>query len=437
MTLEIITGLFFGALLLFVALGVPLAFVLGGVSAIFLYFTWGADGFFMVSSRVWTTMNSFMLISVPLFIFMALILERTGLARSLYRMMYLWMGGLRGGLAIGTVVICTVFAAMVGISGAAVVAMGAVALPAMLERGYDKQMALGAINAGGGLGILIPPSVVMIIYSLNTGVSVGSLFAAGILPGILLAALVGLYIAVRCFLQPHMGPALAKDERASWHEKLASVKAVILPIMIVVMVLGSILSGIATPTEAAAVGVLGALICAVAHRTFTLTMLHQAAVKTLVISAMIMWIFIGAHVFTTAYNAMGAQQLIADLMQNLPGGAFGAMIVMLGIVFVMGMFLDPIGIMLITLPIFMPVVNQFGFDPIWFGILFIIMMEVGYMTPPFGFNLFYLKGVVPPGVTMGDIYRSVVPYVLVIFVGMLLIGLMPAIALYLPDLLVH
>lgn len=436
MTPEILTALFFGSLLFFVALGVPLAFVLGGVSAVFLYVTWGAEGFFMVSSRVWTTMNSFTLISVPLFIFMALILERTGLANSLYRMMYLWMGGLRGGLAIGTVAICTVFAAMVGISGAAVVAMGAVALPAMLERGYDKKMALGAINAGGGLGILIPPSVVMIIYSLNTGVSVGSLFAAGILPGILLAALVGLYIGVRCFLQPGMGPALSKEERASWGEKLASLKAVLLPVLIVVMVLGSILSGIATPTEAAAVGVLGSLICAVVHRTFTLKMLHEAGVKTLVISAMIMWIFIGAHVFTTAYNAMGAQQLVAELMQNLPGGALGALLVMLAIVFVMGMFLDPIGIMLITLPVFMPVVNQFGFDPIWFGILFIIMMEVGYMTPPFGFNLFYLRGVVPPGVTMGDIYRSVIPYVLVIFLGMLLIGLVPAIALYLPGILI-
>lgn len=415
MSPELLTALFFGSLLLFVALGVSLSFVLGGVSAIFLYFTWGADGFFMVSSRVWTTMNSFTLISIPLFVFMALILERTGLAQSLYRMMYLWMGGLRGGLAIGTVAICTVFAAMVGISGAAVVAMGAVALPAMLARGYDKKMALGCINAGGGLGILIPPSVVMIIYSLNTGVSVGSLFAAGILPGILLATLVGLYIGIRCFLQPELGPALSKDERASWGEKLASVKAVILPIMIVVMVLGSILSGIATPTEAAAIGALGALICAVVHRSFSRKMVHEAAVKTLVISAMIMWIFIGAHVFSTAYNAMGAQQLIASLMQHIPGGAVGALIVMLGIVFIMGMFLDPIGIMLITLPIFMPVVNQFGFDPIWFGILFIIMMEVGYMTPPFGFNLFYLKGVVPPGVTMGDIYRSVVPYVLALF----------------------
>jgi tripartite ATP-independent transporter DctM subunit len=380
-------------------------------------------------------MNSFTLIAIPLFIFMALILERTGLARSLYRMMHLWMGGLRGGLAIGTVAICTVCAAMVGISGAAVVAMGTVALPVMLEHGYDKKMALGAINAGGGLGILIPPSVVMIIYSLNTGVSVGSLFAAGILPGILLAVLVSLYIGVRCFLQPNMGPALAKNERATWSEKLTSVKAVILPVMIVVMVLGSILFGIATPTEAACIGVVGALISAAVYRTFSFKIIHQAAVQTLVISAMIMWIVIGAHAFTTAYNAMGAQQLIADLMQSLPGGGLSTLLVMLAIVFLMGMFLDPIGIMLITLPIFMPVVNQLGFDPIWFAILYIIMLEVGYMTPPFGFNLFYLKGVAPKEVTMGDIYYSVIPYVLVILLGMLIIGVIPSIVLYLPSIL--
>jgi len=435
MSPEILTALFFGSLLLFVFLGVPLAFVLGGVSAIFLYFTWGVDGFYMVSSRVWSTMNSFTLISVPLFVLMALILERTGLAQALYRMMHLWMGGLRGGLAIGTVIICTVFAAMVGISGAAVVAMATVALPAMIERGYDKKMALGCINAGGGLGILIPPSVVMIIYSMNTGVSVGDLFAAGIVPGVLLAVLVGLYIAVRCFIQPQLGPALAKSERASWPEKFASVKAVTLPVMIVAMVLGSILSGIATPTEAAAIGVLGALISAVVHGTFRFSMLHEAVVRTLGISAMIMWIFIGAHVFSTAYSAMGAQELIEGLVMHIPGGALGALVVMLGIVFLMGMFLDPIGIMLITLPVFMPIVNHFGFDPVWFGILFIIMMEVGYMTPPFGFNLFYLKGAAPDGVTMGDIYQSVVPYVLVILFGLTLIALIPSLALWLPGVL--
>jgi len=435
MSAEMMTFLFFGGLLVFLFLGAPLAFILGGLSAVFLYFTWGVDGFFMVSSRVWSTMGSFTLISIPLFVLMALILERTGVAQALYRMMHLWMGGLRGGLAIGTVVICTIFAAMVGISGAAVVAMGTVALPAMLARGYNKELALGCINAGGGLGILIPPSVVMIIFSLNTGTSVGKLFAAGVLPGILIAVLVAIYISVRCMIQPELGPALPKEERGDWKEKLVAVRSVFLPIVIVMMVLGSILGGIATLTESAAMGVLGAIISSLVHRTFSWAMLHDALVRTLRISAMIMWIFIGAHVFSTAYNAMGAQELVMNLVAHVPGGAWGALAVMLAIVFVMGIVLDPVGIMLITLPIFMPIVNQHGIDPIWFGVLFVIMLEVGYMTPPFGFNLFYLRGVAPPEVTMGDIYRSVVPYTSVVLLGLLIIALFPQIALWLPGVL--
>lgn len=435
MSTGMMTVLFFGGLLAFLFLGAPLAFILGGLSAIFLYFTWGMDGFFMVSSRVWSTMGSFTLISIPLFVLMALILERTGVAQALYRMMHLWMGGLRGGLAIGTVVICTIFAAMVGISGAAVVAMGTVALPAMLARGYDKELALGCINAGGGLGILIPPSVVMIIFSLNTGASVGKLFAAGVMPGILIAVLVAVYISVRCMIQPRLGPALPREERGGWKEKLLAVRSVLLPIVIVMMVLGSILSGVATLTESAAMGVLGAIVSSLVHRTFSFAMLHEALVRTLRITAMIMWIFIGAHVFSTAYNAMGAQDLVMNLVSHLPGGAWGALAVMLAIVFVMGIVLDPVGIMLITLPIFMPIVNQHGIDPIWFGVLFVIMLEVGYMTPPFGFNLFYLRGVAPPEVTMGDIYRSVVPYTAVVLLGLLLIALFPQIALWLPGVL--
>lgn len=435
MSAEMITVLFFGGLLVFLFLGAPLAFILGGLSAIFLYFTWGMDGFFMVSSRVWSTMGSFTLISIPLFVLMALILERTGVAQGLYRMMHLWMGGLRGGLAIGTVAICTIFAAMVGISGAAVVAMGTVALPAMLARGYDKELALGCINAGGGLGILIPPSVVMIIFSLNTGASVGKLFAAGMLPGILLAVLVAIYISVRCLIQPQLGPALPREERGGWKEKLVAVRSVLLPIVIVMLVLGSILSGVATLTESAAMGVLGAIASSLVYRTFSFAMLHEALVRTLHITAMIMWIFIGAHVFSTAYNAMGAQDLVMNLVSYLPGGAWGALAVMLAIVFVMGIVLDPVGIMLITLPIFMPIVNQHGIDPIWFGVLFVIMLEVGYMTPPFGFNLFYLRGVAPPEVTMGDIYRSVIPYTAVVLFGLLLIALFPQIALWLPGVL--
>lgn len=429
------TALFFGGLLGFLFLGAPLAFILGGMSAIFLYFTWGTDGFFMVSSQVWSTMGSFTLISIPLFVLMALILERTGVAQALYRMMHLWTGGLRGGLAIGTVVICTIFAAMVGVSGAAVVAMGTIALPAMLERGYDKELALGCINAGGGLGILIPPSVAMIIFSLNTGAPVGELFAAGVMPGILLAGLVVAYIAIRCMIQPELGPALARNQRGNWTERLLSVRSVLLPIIIVLMVLGSILGGVATLTESAAMGVLGAIGSSLVHRTFSFAMLHEALLGTLRITAMIMWIFIGAHVFSTAYTAMGAQDLIMTLVAHLPGGTWGALLAMLAIVFVMGLVLDPIGIMLITLPIFMPIVNQHGIDLIWFGVLFVIMLEVGYMTPPFGFNLFYLRGVAPPEVTMADIYRSVVPYVAVVLVGLGLIALFPVIALWLPGFL--
>src|SRR5690606_36100576 len=321
--------------------------------------------------RIWTTMNSFTLVSIPLFVLMALILAQTSVSQSLYRMMHLWMGGLRGGLAIGTVVICAIFGAMVGVSAAAVVTMGTVALPAMLERGYDKHMVLGAINAGGGFGVLIPPSVAMIIFCLTTGVSVGSLFAAGMLPGLLLALLVALYIAVRCFFQPQLGPALPKEERGSWREKLLALRAVLLPIVVVVMVLGSILSGIATPTEGAAVGVLGALVCALVRRELSWRMLSAAAQETLKISGMIMWIFMSSHAFSTAYNAMGAQDMIMELVGYLPGGAWGALAAILGLIFVLGMVLDPIGIMLITLPVFMPIIELHGIDPIWFGVLFI------------------------------------------------------------------
>lgn len=435
MSPELITLLFFGGLLVLLLLGTPLSFALGGLSSVFLYATWGPDGFFMVGSRLWSTMGSFILISIPMFVLMALILEQTGVARALYRMMHLWVGGLPGGLAIGTVLICTIFASMVGISGAAVVAMGAVALPAMLSRGYDKELALGCINAGGGLGVLIPPSVLMIIYSMNTGASVGKLFAAGLMPGVLLAVLVSLYIAIRCFLQPQLAPALPKDQRGTWPEKFAALRAVALPLLIVAMVLGSILSGMATLTESAALGVLGALLSSLLDRSFSWKMLQGATVKTLHITAMIMWIFIGAHVFNTAYNAMGAQTMIMSLMQDIPGGYWGSLFVMLLIVFLMGLVLDPVGIMLITLPVFMPIVKQYGIDPVWFGALFVIALEIGYMTPPFGFNLFYLRGVAPPEITMGDIYRSVWPYVSVVFLGLFLVAIFPAIALWLPSVL--
>ncbi len=434
MSIELLTPLFFGSLLVFLMLGLPLAFVLGGVSVVFLYFTWGLESFYLVASQVWGSMNSFTLVAIPLFVYMAMILEKTGVAQALYRMMHLWWGGLRGGLAIGTVAICTIFAAMVGISGAAVVTMGTIALPAMLERKYDKQMAIGCVSAGGGLGILIPPSVLMILYSLITGASVGKMFAAGVVPGIMLALMLCAYIFVRCLIQPEMGPALPKEERGDWGQKLAALRAVFLPMLIVTMVLGSILVGLATPTEAAAIGVLGAIIAGIVHGRMSWKLLRDAAIRTFRLTGMIMWILFAAHAFSAAYQGMGAQSLIEGLVAHIPGGPWGTIIFMQLILLLLGMVLDPIGIMLITLPVFLPIVTSLGFDPIWFGILFIINMEIGYQTPPFGFNLFYLKGIVPPGVTMGDIYQSVTPYTLVMILGMVFIMIFPTLATWLPSL---
>jgi tripartite ATP-independent transporter DctM subunit len=433
MSIELLSILFFGSLLVFLVLGLPLTFVLGGVSMIFIYFTWGPEAFYMVAAQTWGAMNKFTLVAVPLFIFMAMILERSGVAKGLYEMMYLWFGPVAGGLAIGTVVICAIFSAMCGISGAAVVSMGSIALPSMLQRNYDKELALGCINSGGGWGILIPPSVIMILYALISGESVGRLFAGGVFPGLLLLVLVSSYIAIRCYFQPHLGPALPRQERGDWKRKITALKAVILPIVIVFMVLGSIIGGVTTPTEAAAMGVLGAIISALFYRQFNWAMMKEAAMRTLRLTGMIMWILFGAYCFSAAYHGMGAHELIENMMQHIPGGPWGTIIFIQLIIFVLAMVLDPAGIMMITVPVFLPIIKALGFDPLWFGILFVINMEIGYMTPPFGFNLFYLKGIVPPGITMGDIYRSVIPYTLVESLGLALVMIFPQIAVWLPN----
>ena len=432
MSIELLTLLFFFALFVFLVLGLPLSFVLGGVSVIFIYFTWGPEAFYLVAAQTWGAMNKFTLVAIPLFIFMAMILERAGVANDLYEMMYLWFGPVRGGLAIGTVVICAIFAAMCGISGAAVVSMGTIALPSMLKRNYDKLLAVGCINSGGGWGILIPPSVIMILYALISGESVGKLFAGGVFPGLMLLFLVSGYIGIRCYFQPHLGPALPPEERGDWEKKLKAFKAVLLPMIIVVMVLGSIIGGITTPTEAAGMGVLGALISALVYRQLTWKLVMEACIRTLRLTGMIMWILFGAYCFSAAYHGMGAPKFIEHLMNYIPGGPWGTIIFIQIVIFFLAMVLDPAGIMMITVPIFLPFVVAHGFDPLWFGILFVINMEIGYMTPPFGFNLFYLKGIVPPGITMGDIYRSVIPFTIVESTGLAIVMIFPKIATWLP-----
>jgi tripartite ATP-independent transporter DctM subunit len=432
MSIEIITLLLFGALLLLLTLGLPLSFVLGGVGMVGCYFLWGEKGLFVAAAQAYGAMGKFTLLAIPLFIFMAMILERSGVAEDLYTMMHRWMGPLRGGLAIGTVLICTIFAAMAGISGAATVSMGLIALPAMLKRNYGKEIAMGSISGGGALGILIPPSVPMILYAALTGESVGGLFAGGIFPGILLALLFVLYIGIRCFLQPSLGPALPKEERASWEEKISSLRAVILPIIIILMVLGSIYGGVCTATEAAALGVLGAAISAAVYRKLTWVLIKEACYRTSNLTAMIIWILIGAYCFTSVYTATGAHELMEHLLLSIPGGRYAALFTMQAVFFILGCILDPAGIIMICTPVFVPVIESLGFDPLWFGVLFIMNMEMGYLTPPFGFNLFYMKAIAPPGVTMGDIYRSIFPFVMLQGLGLIIVIIFPSIALWLP-----
>lgn len=436
MNIGAMTAVLFGLMLVGLALGLPLAFVLGGIGAIATFFLWGPQALFAIIARAFGQMQSFMLVAIPLFIFMGIVLEGSGLGDRLYTAMQRWLGPLRGGLAIGTVLICALIAAMTGISGAATVMMGVISLPAMLKRGYDPKLAVGSIAAGGALGILIPPSVIMIIYGMMVEVSVGGLYAGGILPGLLLAFLFIVYIGIRAAIQPKLAPALPPEERATWKEKFVSLRAVILPILLVIAVLGAIFGGFASPTEAAAVGAAGSLACAAIYRQLTWQLIKKACVETMKLNCMVLWIIIGASAFTGVYTAIGAPALAQKIIAGMEINRWLVLVVIQATYFILGCFLDPTGILMITVPIYVPVIKALGFDPLWFGVLFVINMEMGFLTPPFGFNLFYMKALVPKSITMEDIYRSIIPFVALQALGLALVMIFPQIAIWLPSVLI-
>jgi tripartite ATP-independent transporter DctM subunit len=326
------------------------------------------------------------------------------------------------------------FAAMVGISGAATTSMGLIALPSMLKRGYKKDIAIGCISAGGSLGILIPPSVLMIILALSSRQSVGQMFIAGILPGLLLSGLFVAYILIRCHIQKDLGPSVPPEDRLPAAERFKLLGALLLPIGLIFAVMGSMFFGIATPSEASAIGALGAIVSALLKRTFTWESFSSALFITLRLSAMVIWIVFAASAFTALYAVTGASSLVSTLIKGV-GDPWMVMITMQAILFVLGMFFDPTGIVLLTAPIFFPIVISLGFDPLWFAILFVINMELAYLTPPFGFNLFYMKAVVPPDITMMDIYKTSMPFVLLMILGLAICMVFPGIITWLPSLM--
>ena len=443
MSIELIAVVMFGTMLVLLMTGLPLTFVLGATGAGALILFRGIDALIVPVLTLWGLTNTFIFVAVPLFILMGVVLERSGVSENLFQVMYIWAGSVKGGLAIGIVIVCILFAAMCGTSGAATVSLGLIAIPPMLKREYDTTLVTGTIQAGGALGFLIPPSVMMIIYGMIGKVSVGRLYAAGLFPGLLLASLYIAYIGVRCLIQPKLGPAMPPEERQfTLIQKLAYTRLAVLPVLLIVTVLGSMFTGMASPTEASAVGVAGALILAAVHRRMSFTMLKEAMFRSTRIMGMVMWVALSAIVFSAAFDYFGGAKLIEKLFLSLQLGPWGILILIQLSFFVLGSFLEDTGILFITLPIYIPIVIAQGIDPIWFGTLFVMNMQMAYLTPPFGLNLFYMKGVVADLynsgdirklISMAEIYRSIIPYVLLQAVGLALVMVFPQIALWLPN----
>ncbi|MBS3919555.1 MAG: TRAP transporter large permease subunit [Deltaproteobacteria bacterium] len=425
----------FACMLFVMASGLPIAFVLGSLGVIFALFLWGPSALDLVYFAAIDVVKSFVLIAVPLFIFMGLMLQESGIADDLFDAIYVWAGRIKGALGMGTIAICALMAAMVGISGAATLSMGVIAVPAMLKRNYSKRIAIGLVQAGGALGFLIPPSVMMIMYGFIAGVSVGKLFAAGIIPGLMLASMYIIYIGIRCYAQPQMGPALPSEERATLKQKLRMTKVLVLPAILVVVVLGFIFLGITSPTEASAVGALGAVVCAAIKRKLTWDRLQKAALRTVELCGFSFWIVLGAIVFSKVYTGLGAAGVIRDTISNLEISPWGVLLVMQLSFFLLGMFLDDIAILFMCMPIYIPIISYLGFDQVWFAILYILNMQMAYLTPPYGVNLFYMKAVAPPEVTLGDIYISIIPFVCLQALCLLIIMVFPGIVLFLPNLI--
>jgi len=435
MTVGTATFLMFFTLLVFLTAGLEVVFVLGGITVIFTLLLWGPSGFNIIVSRTFASMQGFVLLAIGLFVLMAKILAKAGLAEKLYEVMHMWLGPMRGGLAIGTIIICAIFAAMCGISAAATVTMGLIAIPAMTKYNYNLRLTMGTVMGGGALGILIPPSAPMIVFGLLGNVSVGMLFASGLLPGLLLALLFCVYIYIRALISPEIAPAVPKEERYSLKEKLIASKELVVPIALVIVVLGSIFGGVATPGEAAAVGAFGSLICAAQNKRLNWKLLKEVAYETISLTAMIMWIMMAASAFSGLYNGIGAPDLINKMISGLEMNRWAILALMQLMLMFLGCFLEPTSIMFLTVPIFLPIIKLLGFDPIWFGCIFTMNMEMSYLTPPVGFNLFYMRAIISDDVPMTEIYRAAVPFVLIQLLAVIIVMVFPAIALYLPHLI--
>lgn len=434
MSVELIVILMFGSFFVLMLLGVPIAWAMLAIGIGFGYPSMGPAVFSLILDRIWDVSGNFSLIAIPLFVFMATLLRISGVVEDLYEATYRWLGPLRGGLAIATVVACTILSAMVGTAGAGITIMGLVALPEMLKRGYDKGLALGTISASGTLGVLIPPSIMFVLYGLIAGQSIGDLFMGGVVPGLLFAGLYIAYIAVRSFWDPAFAPGYTRGNE-TLADNLLLTRSLIFPCLLVLLVLGSIYAGVATVSEAAGFGAAGAMIAALMRRRLRRENLSMALVETFNTLGAIMWVGFGAFAFNGVFTILGGGNVIRDMVLSLPFGPYGVVISIMVILIVVGTALDEVGIIFITVPIFVPIIKQLGVDPLWFAILFNLTLQIAYLSPPYGLALFYLQGVAPKDITTEDLWRSTVPFMILQVIGIALVFLFPQLAVWLPRLM--
>ncbi|MBB4267994.1 TRAP transporter large permease subunit [Roseospira visakhapatnamensis] len=444
---EIIVILLLASFMATIFTGFPLAWVLGGISFLFLLLSlillnwFGVDTYFLdewndfaiIVDRIWAQMQNWVLVALPMFVFMGLMLDRSGVADRLMVNFTKLFGGLRGGLALTVIVIGVLLAASTGIVGASVVLLSMLALPPMLQARYDKSLATGVVASSGTLGILIPPSIMLVIMADQLSLPVGDLFMGAVFPGLILGGLYVGYVVILALVRPDMAPAPDATGTVTWRDVLGVVLAVVPPMLLILAVLGSIFFGIATPTEASGIGALGATLLAAANGRLTVEVLRRVCRETMLTTAFIFGIFLGATAFALVMRSLGGDEFIGGLLEGLPFPPWGVVATILFIAFIAGFFLDWLEISLIILPLVAPVVDALGFDLVWFTVLFATTLQTSFLTPPVGFSIFYLKGVAPPGITIGHIYKGVVPFVILQLIGILLVFQFQDIVLWLPE----
>jgi tripartite ATP-independent transporter DctM subunit len=423
----------FGSLIICIMFGVSLAFALGAVGTITALLMWGPAGLMPIVTGVFNYMWMLLLAAVPLFVFIGVALSKSKIAEDMYEAFYLWSGRLRGGLAVGTCCFAAALSAMTGNCSASTVTTGLVAIPPMRRRQYRESIIFGSIGAAGTMGILIPPSITLIVIGMMTGQSIGKLFAGGLIAGLLIVGGFITYIVIRAWMDPTMCPAI--EETVTLKQKISALKSVALPILIILSILGSLFFGIATPTEASSVGALAVLLCVVVRGECNWKFLKDVAYQTASITGMVLWIMFGASGFVAIYSGGGGIYFVQSMLMGFDVSPWVMIFTLQLAILILGMFLDPMGIILLCLPIFYPVVQKLGFDPIWYGVIFNIALCIGYITPPFGYNLFYLKSL-SPDTDMRSIFSSVVPFIGIMTVFLVVMMIFPSIITWLPNIMV-